>query len=127
MRLLPLRQIEDVLIRKLNPAGSIENEATHLGSSRTTLPSGRMHRSGTTRFKEITIHSTFQWKVAFGKLLASVRDSMESGADIDWENPKDPGIVLNACAEDIVKLWNDPTVKQLLQMHKIRLEDMSGL
>lgn len=125
MRLLPLRQIEDILIRKLNPAGSIENEATRLGSH--TSLSGLIKRRGSAKFKEIAIHSTSQWKVAFGRLLSSARDSMESGEDIDWENPKDPGIVLNACAEDIVKLWNDPTVKQLLHAQKIRLEDMSGL
>ena len=116
MKLLPLQQIEDVLIQKLNPIGSFETEGTHL-----TPP-----LSGKARFKELTVHSTTQWKVAFGKILTS-RTSVDSGADIDWDNPNDPGIVLNACAEDIIKLWNDPTVKELLNERKIRLEDMSGL
>jgi len=116
MKLLPLQQIEGVLIRKLNPIGSHETEGTHLTS----------HQSGKTKFKEISVHSTTQWKVAFGKILAS-RSSSDGGADIDCTNPNDPGVVLNACAEDIVKLWNNPIVKELLGQQKIRLEDMSGL
>ena len=116
MKLLPLQQIEGVLIRKLNPIGSHETEGTHLAS----------HQSGKTKFNEISVHSTTQWKVAFGKILTS-RSSTDSGADIDWANPNDPGVVLNACAEDIVKLWNNPIVKELLSQQKIRLEDMSGL
>lgn len=117
MKLLPLRQIEELLIRKLNPIGSTETEATHLSP----------HVAGKARFKEFTVHSTTQWKVAFGKILTASRTSIESGAEIDLDNPNDPGIVLNACAEDIVKLWNDPTVHELLREQKIRLEDMSGL
>jgi guanine nucleotide-binding protein subunit alpha len=117
MKLLPLQQIEEVLIRKLNPIGSIETEGTSLSP----------YRTGKARFKELTVHSTTQWKVAFGKILTSARSSIESGADVDWNDPNDPGIVLNACAEDILKLWNDSTVKRLLHEQKIRLEDMSGL
>jgi guanine nucleotide-binding protein subunit alpha len=117
MKLLPLQQIEEALIRKLTPIGSIETEGTHLTP----------HPSGKARFKELTVHSTTQWKVAFGKILTSARTSTESAADIDWNNPNDPRIVLNACAEDIVKLWDDPTVQELLHEQKIRLEDMSGL
>jgi guanine nucleotide-binding protein subunit alpha len=117
MKLLPLQQIEEGLIRKLNPIGSIETEGTSLSP----------YRTGKARFKELTVHSTTQWKVAFGKILTSARSSIESGADVDWNDPNDPGIVLNACAEDILKLWNDSTVKRLLHEQKIRLEDMSGL
>ena len=117
MKLLPLQQIEELLIRKLNPIGSAETEATRL------VP----HGIGKARFKEFTVHSTTQWKVAFGKILTSSRTSIESGADIDLDNPNDPAIVLNACTEDIVKLWNHPTVNELLHERKIRLEDMSGL
>jgi hypothetical protein len=66
-----------------------------------------------------------KWRLVKYSLLGQA--SIDSGADIDWDNPNDPGVVLNACAEDIVKLWNNPTVKELLSQQKIRLEDMSGL
>jgi len=42
------------------------------------------------------------------------------------EAPNDAGVILNACSEDIIKLWNDPTVKALLKAQKVRLEDMGG-
>jgi guanine nucleotide-binding protein subunit alpha len=78
------------------------------------------------KFREIAINSTAQWKGAFGRLIATARASMDSGADIDFDDSNDPGVILNACAEDIIKLWNDPTVKILLKAQKIRLESMPG-
>ncbi|KAF8973195.1 guanine nucleotide-binding protein alpha-4 subunit [Flammula alnicola] len=121
MRLLPLQQVEELLLRKMTPAGSAEFEATHL-SPVTNLP--YKGRSG--KFREVAINSTAQWKGAFGRLMATARASMESGADIDFEDPNDPGVILHACAEDIIRLWNDPTVKKLLEAQRIRLEDMGG-
>ena len=122
MRLLPLQQVEEVLLRKMTPPGSAEFEATHL-SPVTNLPYKR--RPG--KFREIAINSTAQWKGAFGRLVANARASMDSSADIDFEDPQDPGVLLHACADDIVQLWNDPAVKRLLEVNKIRLEDMGGL
>lgn len=122
MRLLPLQQVEEALLRKMTPAGSAEFEATHL-SPVTNLPYKR--RPG--KFREVAINSTAHWKGAFGRLLATTRTSVDSASDIDFEDPNDPGIILHACSEDIVQLWNDPTVKQLLKAQKLRLEDMSGL
>ena len=122
MRLLPLQQVEEVLLRKMTPAGSAEFEATHL-SPMTNVP----YRARQGKFKEIAINSTAQWKGAFGRLIATARASLDSAADIDFEDPKDPGVILNACAEDIAKLWNDPIVRALLKAQNIRLESMSGL
>ncbi|KAF9528500.1 guanine nucleotide binding protein, alpha subunit [Crepidotus variabilis] len=130
MRLLPLQQVEEVLLRKLTPAGSAEFEATHLspinGTPYRTFRGSSTQISGNGKFKEITINSTAQWKIAFGKLVAAARDSFDSAADIDFEDPNDPGVVLNACADDIVRLWHDKTVRQLLEAQRLRLEDMSG-
>lgn len=122
MRLLPLQQVEEALLRKMTPAGSAEFEATHL-SPVTNLP----YKGRQGKFKEVAINSTAHWKGAFGRLIATARASMDSAADIDFEDPNDPGVILNACAEDIGKLWNDPIVKSLLKARKIRLESMSGL
>ncbi|KAF9476380.1 guanine nucleotide-binding protein alpha-4 subunit [Pholiota conissans] len=121
MRLLPLQQVEEVLLRKMTPAGSSEFEATHL-SPVTNLP----YKKRTEKFREVAINSTAQWKGAFGRLMASARASMDSGADIDFEDPNDPGVILHACSDDIIQLWSDPAVKRLLEANKIRLEDMGG-
>lgn len=122
MRLLPLQQVEESLLRKMTPAGSAEFEATHL-SPVTNIP----YKTSAGKFKELAINSTTQWKGAFGRLIATARASFESAAEIDFEDPNDPGFILHACSEDIIKLWNDPTVKILLKAQKVRLEDMGGL
>ena len=122
MRLLPLQQVEEFLRRKMTPAGSSEIEATHL-SPVTNLP----YKSKAGKCRELAINSTTQWKGAFGRLIATTRASLESATEIDFDDPNDPGFILHACSEDIIKLWNDATVKMLLKAKKIRLEDMGGL
>lgn len=82
LRLLPLLQIEEVLIRKLTPAGSPEYEATHLGQI-TNLPGSARGKE-----KELTVNSQFAWKGLFGKFgAASMRDSFDDGDGIDWDDP----------------------------------------
>jgi guanine nucleotide-binding protein alpha-1 subunit len=115
MRLLPLQQVEESLLRKMTPPGSSEFEPTHLSSVK--------KKPG--KFRELAINSTTQWKGAFGRLIATARASFESTTEI--EVPNDAGVILHACSEDIIKLWNDPTVKALLKAQKVRLEDMGGL
>ena len=121
MRLLPLQQVEESLLRKLTPVGSAEFEATQLS------PTNQPYKMRTEKFKELAINSTSQWKGAFGRLIATARTSFESAAEIDFDDPNDPGFILHACSEDIIKLWNDATVKVLLKAQKVRLEDMGGL
>ena len=36
-------------------------------------------------------------------------------------------MILRTCSEDVVKLWADPTVKELLDIEKMRPEEMAGL
>jgi guanine nucleotide-binding protein subunit alpha len=122
MRLLPLQQVEENLLRRLSSAGSSEIEATHL-SPVTNLP----YSDKANRGKEIAVNSNSQWKGAFTRLLSNARSSFESGADIDFQDPNDPGVVLHACTEDMIRLWNDPTIKALLSARNQRLEDMGGL
>lgn len=117
MRLLPLQQVENSLLRKMTPPGSSEYEPTHLSPAK--------KKAG--KFRELAINSTTQWKGAFGRLIATARASFESSTEIEYEAPNDAGVILHACSEDIIKLWNDPTVKMLLKAQKVRLEDMGGL
>jgi len=118
MRLSPLHQVEEALLRKLTPAGSAEFEATHL-SPLTNLPYST--RVGSTP-TELALNSLTPWKAAFNRLMSSTRTSLDS-QDIDFNDPKDPGVILHACRDDIAALWNDSSIKELLDVQKIRLED----
>ncbi|KZT70518.1 G-protein alpha subunit [Daedalea quercina L-15889] len=120
MRLSPLLQVEQALIRKLTPPGSAEFEATHLAQASNVSYMERM------RQKEVAVNSMFAWKGVFGRLLSEGRDSGESHDGIDWGDPEDPGRIIYACGEDMIRLWNDDTIRVLLQAQGIRLEDRPG-
>lgn len=127
MRLAPLVQVDESLLRKLNPSNAPDINAPdiehrHLASLKNIPYSERAMMST----KEPSVNSTAAWKVAFSRLLSN-RDSLESENVIDWDDPEDPGVVLNAMAEDINKLWSDPTIRELLRAQKLRLEEMAGL
>jgi guanine nucleotide-binding protein subunit alpha len=109
MRLSPLIQVEESLVRKLTLTGASQY-----------VDNGR-------RAKEVCVNSTTGWKDAFGRLVRDARESLESEFLIDWNDPSDPGVVLHACAEDIKRLWNDPVIQRLLEMRKLRVEEVAGL
>lgn len=77
MRLLPLLQVEEVLIRKLTPAGSSEFEATHLAQI-TNVPTSLKE-------KEVAVNTHFAWKNMFNRMVGG-RASFESET-IDWDDP----------------------------------------
>ncbi|KIL66300.1 hypothetical protein M378DRAFT_415019 [Amanita muscaria Koide BX008] len=117
MRLLPLQRVEELLLRRLSHAGSATFEPNHLVSLEEDQPLQR---------KEFAVHSSSQWINAFGRLLSAARASFEKESEIDFTDPNDPGVILNACSEDMTKLWHDPIIQQLLRLMRIRLEDMAG-
>ncbi|KAF9467322.1 guanine nucleotide binding protein, alpha subunit [Collybia nuda] len=123
MRLSPLQQVEEALLRRLTPVGSADFEATRL-SPVTNLPySNRLTVTG----GEVAVNSSTPWKTAFTRLMASTtRTSFDSAQEIDFDDPKDPGVILNACAEDMIRLWNDSTIKEILNVRNLRLEDLAG-
>jgi len=122
MRLSPLQQVEEALLRRLAPAGSPDFEATHLASL-TDLPYSVRSANGS---HEVAVNSLTPWKNAFNRLIPTPRLSVQTH-DIDFDDSKDPGVVLQACSDDMVTLWNDATVKELLQARRLRLQDMAGL
>jgi guanine nucleotide-binding protein subunit alpha len=100
----------------------MEYEATHL------TPTNDSYAARSEKLKqELAVHSSSQWKGAFVKLMTTVRNSVES-LEIDYtDDSADPGVILNACCEDMIKLWSDPTLQGILRAHNVRLEDKSGL
>ncbi|KAL7284102.1 hypothetical protein ACG7TL_001382 [Trametes sanguinea] len=116
LRLSPLLQVEEALIRKLTPAGSGEVEATQ----RTSGTGSHADRARALD-REIAVNSQFAWKGVFHRMMG--RNSSDGE---EFNDPDDPGHVLHACAEDMITLWNDPTIKALLRAQGIRIEDMPG-
>jgi guanine nucleotide-binding protein alpha-1 subunit len=53
--------------------------------------------------------------------------SGEAGSAIDFDDPEDPSNVIHACKDDMLALWHDPTVRQVLHVGNVRLEEMPGL
>ena len=116
MRLAPLIQVEAALIRKLVPPDQVEDFS-------------RSHLSSPPFPQEISVNSSTGWKTAFNRLLRNTngRESCDSVDLINWSDPDDPGVILHACSDDMIKLWADPTVRRLMEIEKMRPEEMAGL
>ncbi|KAJ4468919.1 guanine nucleotide binding protein, alpha subunit [Lentinula aciculospora] len=113
LRLLPLRHIEALLIAKLVPPN--EEEATRLAApteSRNTYPPSHLPRSSY-KTQEIFVRPGPGWKGGLARARV-------------WETSDEPQEVLNACRTDIMRLWADRGVKELLHRRRIRLEEFPG-
>ncbi|RDB30429.1 Guanine nucleotide-binding protein alpha-4 subunit [Hypsizygus marmoreus] len=140
-RLLPLRHIEALLIAKLVPPN--EDEATHLaGPSHSTYPPG--HQNGTAgvsfRNQEIFVRPGAGWKGALSKARVNYPSysgsnesppSPETGrptsaGNTGLETPDEPQEVLHSCRKDMIMLWNDEVVREILNRKKVRLEELPG-
>ncbi|EMD34878.1 hypothetical protein CERSUDRAFT_117074 [Gelatoporia subvermispora B] len=124
MRLSPLLQVESALVRKLTPAGSAEREATQLAHAHAAQPE-LAAAVAAARAREVAVNSQFAWKGMFSRLVTNPRGSFESDA-IDWDDPEDPGRILYACRDDMIALWHDETIRQLLRGRRVRLQDSPG-
>ncbi|KAJ7128961.1 guanine nucleotide binding protein, alpha subunit [Mycena crocata] len=116
MRLLPLQQVEEALLGKLTPGGSIKSPNPPL----TELP------QSTRGSQEVSINSATPWKGAFSRLMNNVRTSVDGPEVLEPQDSRDARQLLHACSEDMIRLWTDPTVKHVLKVHRLRLEDMAG-
>ncbi|KAH9477409.1 Guanine nucleotide-binding protein alpha-4 subunit [Psilocybe cubensis] len=119
-RLQPLADVEQNLVRRLTGSGDGSSQRSGYGvTSDTTSTKGAL--------KEIAINAAIPWKNAFSRLRKSEERSSQDDSDgIDWEDPDDPWPILNTCAPDMIALWNNPNIKQLLVRQNLRIEDLSG-
>jgi guanine nucleotide-binding protein subunit alpha len=114
MRLSPLLSMEAVLARKLLP----ENYDPE-------------------RSREICVRANSGWKATLERATSpepraghgsngnSRRPNSRAGAN-EGRNRDDPTAVLAACKDDIINLWGDPVVRDILNKHNVRLEDSPG-
>ncbi|KAG6895728.1 hypothetical protein C0992_012998 [Termitomyces sp. T32_za158] len=115
-RLQPLRHIEALLIAKLVPPN--EDEPTHLPAS-----------------QEIFVRPGAAWKGALAKARVSCPDDPPasppgrptSAGNTGLETQDEPQKVLHQCRRDMILLWNDHVVRQILLRKKVRLHESPGL
>jgi guanine nucleotide-binding protein subunit alpha len=123
MRLMPLRQVESFLIAKLVPA----NEEQPALYSRQFL-SDQPDVDEVFKDKEVFVRPGTGWK---GKLARSNKSSGSAGsgssASTGGTLRDEPQEMLNALRHDIMQLWNDRLVRDILRRRKIRLEEFPGL
>ncbi|KAF8837882.1 G-alpha-domain-containing protein [Paxillus ammoniavirescens] len=126
MRLTPLRHIEALLIAKLIPP-SEDEAASLIGNSSVSL--FQSHRSRSTerssRNQEVFVRPGATWKGALAK--SSHRDGRPMSLDDTRLSTRDEAQeVLHSCSDDIISLWNDKFVREVLRRRKIRLEELPG-
>jgi hypothetical protein len=153
-RLLPLQHIEALLIAKLVPPN--EDEATRLPSDYrdgngiyTGNDRRRGHGRSNSRYnQEIFVRPCASWKGALARARvnstsyppygssSSPSSSSEyyntsqrpmSAGNTGLETPDELQEVLSSCRKDMIELWNDQGIREILRRKKIRLEDASGL
>ncbi|KAJ7234151.1 guanine nucleotide binding protein, alpha subunit [Mycena rebaudengoi] len=111
LQLLPLLQIEDILVRRL---------AT---SSPDIAPTSSMWRAG----KEVAIHSAVAWKGVFIRAQEDDnRQSFDTQNVVNWDDPDDPGRELNAHSAAMKRLWQHSDIQRLMEKEGIRLQESPG-
>lgn len=123
LRLGPLRRIQTDLERRLG-AASTEPNFTNVTSA---APFNE--ESDRRALQEFSINSTNGWKTALDK-FRSVRTRPEMGAAGSLRKLKskddETTEVIAGCRDDIVALWEDPIVREMLSRRRSRIEDSAG-
>ncbi|KDR68389.1 hypothetical protein GALMADRAFT_78688 [Galerina marginata CBS 339.88] len=155
-RLLPLRHIEALLIAKLVPPNEEEAThlagPTHYNGYSHPSPTeshfshhnGRSHahhRSQSYRNQEIFVRPGPGWRGGLARARVnfpghSYDDGPSSqtsngqrpmsAGNTGLETPDEPQEVLHSCRRDMIQLWNDDGIRDILRRRKIRLEEASG-
>jgi guanine nucleotide-binding protein alpha-1 subunit len=128
-RLLPLLHIEQLLIARLVPPD--EDEPTRLPAPSPFQASMNQFnpRAGYYEHQEVFVRSGLRWKGALAKSRRRSHASGSSGeaSDDNDADPDEAQKVLYECRDDMIRLWEDPGIKDILWRKKIRLEEQPGL
>ncbi|KAH7924380.1 guanine nucleotide binding protein, alpha subunit [Leucogyrophana mollusca] len=126
MRLTPLRHIEALLIAKLIPA-SEDDALSQLGGS--SISNYKSHRSRSSerswQSQEVFVRPGATWKGALASGSRTNGPPILSG-DTGFGMRDEAQEVLHSCSDDILALWNDKLVREVLRRRKIRLEEFPG-
>jgi hypothetical protein len=117
LRLGPLRRIQKDLERRLG-AATIEIQST------TVTTAAPFYQKPV--LQEFSINSSNGWKTALDR-FRSLRPSPsvpKRGWDAELEEITE---VIASCADDMKAIWEDPTVRSLLDKRQVRLDEAPGL
>lgn len=92
-------------------------------------PGASSSGSSKSKHSEVSVHYRSNWKKAFslGNRIKSPKSAHTNEIEGWWDDPSDPVHVLNACAQPMLALWKDTSVKQRLREKELRVEEGSGL
>ena len=140
-RLRPLRHVEQLLVAKLVPPN--EEEATYLaGPSHSIYPPSHPQNHGAASSfwnQEVFIRPGAAWRGALSKARVSNPSASDddrlvnengrpsSAGNTGLETADEPQEVLYSCQKDLIMLWNDQFVREILRRKKVRLEEFPGL
>ncbi|KAH6909393.1 guanine nucleotide binding protein, alpha subunit [Coprinopsis sp. MPI-PUGE-AT-0042] len=141
-KLEPLKHIERLLIAKLVPP--TEDEPTQLAPPGTgytnQAPQGiqqQQDQASSYRNQEIFVRPGPGWRGALSRARVNYPGYSENGASNGYGRPTsagntgletqdEPQDVLNVLRNDLIQLWKDPLVREILRRKKIKLEEGSG-
>lgn len=136
-RLQPLKHIERMLIAKLVPPN--EEEPTQLAAPGNANSTSPQQGALSYRSQEIFVRPGPGWKGALSRARVNYPgfSGSEGGngsggrpmsaGNAGLETQDEPQEVLNLLRMEMVQLWKDPVVKEILKRKKIKLEEGSGL
>jgi len=130
LRLGPLRRIQTDLERRLGtsalePVSASVSTAAPFGNS-TGSDGGTLRRQS-----EFFIHSSNGWKTALDKVKTNIRPARtdpEAGTLRKMRSIDDDiAEVIAGCRDDMKAIWEDGTIREMLQRTKTKIEDSPGL
>ncbi|KZT36488.1 G-alpha-domain-containing protein [Sistotremastrum suecicum HHB10207 ss-3] len=150
-RLLPLRHLEALLMAKLAPPE--EDEATRLTFPPPVYDPHNGHRPSlnnrSSQPQELFVRSNTAWKHHLSRTAsasthpnphrpssaeatlpsastANNNNNNQKAPERDAFNSHDPTQIIHSCREDILDLWHEPAVREVLRRRKVRLEESPG-
>ncbi|KAJ7460374.1 G-protein alpha subunit-domain-containing protein [Mycena galericulata] len=120
-RLIPLLQIEDVLVQRLSVPGmgNISGPAA-ASTSHAPIQTPRLAA------KEVAVNSTVAWKSAFIR-DGTGRESFDTQNAVDWDDPADRVYTKHLhYIHSGTRLWAHPTVHAILERQGVRLQELPG-
>jgi hypothetical protein len=70
------------------------------------------------------VHAWTSWSDRFAP---GVRSTSAESITMDWNVRDDPGRIFAACADDLLALWEDPTVQEALGRQRPSIRESPGL
>ncbi|KAF8602136.1 guanine nucleotide binding protein, alpha subunit [Ceratobasidium sp. AG-I] len=116
LRLQPLMLLEDQLNRTL--AGDLSGndlEPTRIGAY------AAPHKTAP---GEVAVRGNSTWKKALSTLKGRAKD--EDDDSYVWDDPNDPGHTIVALRDDMIALWRDTFVQDVLHKRRLYLEHTAG-